>query len=73
MRHQFYYFLLKIVCFFNLLAAIYDKMFLTRIRIYIRFPMYHIVKDVASLITTSSRNDHLPLGPHSSNERAQYH
>ena len=48
----FDYFLLKIF-FYNLLAVIYDKKFLTRIRIsvYLRSQMYHIIKDVASLIT----------------------
>ena len=43
--------------FYNLLAVIYVKKFLTRIRISIN--VYHIVKDVASLITMSSKNHRL--------------
>ena len=34
--------------------------------------MYHIGKEVASLITTSSGNDRFPIGPHSLDEKALY-
>ena len=33
--------------------------------------MYHIVKDVATLITTSSENGRFPNGPHISKQNAQ--
>ena len=56
MRHQFIYFLLTF--FVIILAVMYDKKFiLNLIRRSIRSQIYHIVKDVASLITTSSEND----------------
>ena len=61
MRHQFIYFLLTF--FVIILAVMYDKKFiLNLIRRSIRSQIYHIVKDVASLITTSSENDFFLAG-----------
>ena len=67
MRHQFNYSLLKIVSYY-LLAVIYDNNCYEK---YVRFQMYHIVKDVASLITTPSGNDSFPIEPYSLDRRAQ--
>ena len=50
------------VIFYNLLPVIYDKKFLNR-----------IIKEVVSLITTSSQKDRLPNGPHISKLRASTH
>ena len=55
--HRFDYFLLKIVFLYNLLAVIYEKKVLSSYQDkYVRSQMYHIVKDVVSLITMSSEN-----------------
>ena len=46
---------------FNVLAAIYDKKYYEK---YVRSQMYHIVKDVTSLIITLSKNHSFANGPH---------